>query len=103
MDVKTFAVSAQADAQLRQPLLQVAARNRIASTIPSASTISTKPRHRRNKTRQNTPASLIALSVVNATTRSPSGNPSAGIATIGAVKMTMTGAKRARQTTATTF
>ena len=101
LDVPTFVVSAQANAQLRQRLLQVAVPTSSASTIPNASTVSTKPRRRRKNTRPNTPASLIALSVVNATTRSPSGSPSVGIATIGGMKMT--GATHARQTIAMIF
>ena len=102
--VKTSVVSAQAGARLRLPLQllpQMTVRNSSASTIPSVSTVSTKPRPKRKDMRPNTPASLIALSTVNATTRSPSGSPSVGIATIGGMKMT--GVTHARQTIATTF
>ena len=101
LDVLTFVVNAQADAQLRQHLLQVAVQTNSASTTPNVSTVSTKPRPRRKNTRQNTPASLIDLSAESATTRFPIGSPSVGIATTGGMKMT--GATHVRQTTATKF
>lgn len=102
--VKTSVANAQADARLRpplQPLPQMTVQTRSASTTPSASTVSTKPKPKRKSTRQNTPASLIDLSAESATTRFPSGSPIVGIATTGGMKMT--GATHVRQTTATKF